>query len=151
VLESFFVAGTGKSPRHASLGAHHRLSVGGGKQQDLLKRGAAIARTVNGHHAERSHALGDGDLAHFTRAGAGDDEFADFVADSHGLDDSHTARITGILTAVAAASAIKRDTVQDARVNVQVLIHLGWIGDGFLAMRADAAHEALCAGENHRR
>ena len=63
-------------------------------------------------HAEGSHSLVDGELGHFARAGAGDDEFADLVADGHGLDDGHAPGVAGIFAAVAAAAAEKLHAVK---------------------------------------
>jgi len=67
---------------------------GGGGDEDLFEGGNTVAGAVEGHHAERSHALIDGELAHLARAGAGNDQFAYLVADGHDFDDGHTAGIT---------------------------------------------------------
>ncbi len=117
--------------------------------EDLFQGGNAFAGAVEADHAERFHSLVDGDLAHFARAGAGDDEFADLVGDGHGFDDGHAAGVTGIFAAVAAASAVKLHAVEHGGINAQVLEHFVRIGHRFLAMRTDAAHEALRAGQNH--
>jgi hypothetical protein len=73
--------------------------------KNLLERGNPVAGAVERHHAQRAHPLIDGELAHFARAGAGDDEFADLVGDGHRLDDGHTAGVAGIFATIAAASA----------------------------------------------
>src|ERR1039458_1982916 len=44
----------------------------------------------------------------------------------------------------------KLNPVKHSRVNAEVFKHFRRIGDRFLAVRTDAAHEALRAGQNHR-
>src|SRR6185369_2351614 len=78
-----------------------------GDDEHLFHGRDAVAGAVEADHAEGFHALVDGDLAHFARAGAGDDELADLVVDVHGLDDGHAPGVTGIFAAVATAAAIK--------------------------------------------
>ena len=68
----------------------------------------------------------------------------------HGLDDGQAAGVAGILAAIAAAAAVEGGAVEDAGVDVEVLVHLGRVGHRLFAMGADAAHEALGAGEDHR-
>src|ERR1700722_16348027 len=121
------------------------------EDEDLLEGGHAVADTVERGHAEGAHALADGDLAHFAGVGAGNDELADFVADGHGFDDGKTAGVTGTLATFAAATAVKGVALEEARVDVEVRIHLVVVGDGLFAMRADAAHEALRAGQDDGR
>src|SRR4029077_19637604 len=50
----------------------------------------------------------------------------------------------------ATAAAIQRHAVKGARINMQILVHLFRVGDRFFAVRTDAAHEPLGAGENDR-
>src|ERR1039457_1644240 len=75
-----------------------------GGDENLFKRGDAIAGAVEGDHAEGSHSLIDGELAHFAGTGAGDDEFADLVADGHDFDYGQATGIAGIFAAVTAMS-----------------------------------------------
>src|SRR5882724_2269068 len=119
-----------------------------GEQHDLFEGGNALSDTVKGGHAEGAHALADGDLAHLAGVGAGDNELADFVGNGHGLDDGQTSGVTRIFAALAAATAIQSDAFKNARINIQVRVHFLRIRHGFLAMRADAAHEALRAGKD---
>ena len=72
---------------------------------------------------KRFHALLDGELADFLRAGALDDQFADFIGHGHGFDDGQAAGVAGILAALAAAPAIERGAVEIVRINAQVLEH----------------------------
>src|SRR5262249_17728832 len=65
--------------------------------------------------------------------------------------DRHAPRIAGILAPFATTTAIKSNAVEDTGVDVQVRIHLGGVSDRLLAMRADAAHEPLGTGKDHRR
>src|SRR5204862_3087638 len=85
------------------------------------------------------------------RAGPLDDELANLVRNAHYLDDGGATEVAGVFAAVAAAPAIERHTVEKARVNAQIFEHPGGISDGLLADRANPAHKALRAGEDHRR
>ena len=121
----------------------------GSNEKDLFERGNSFARPVKADHAERFHSLIDGDLAHLARAGAGDDEFPDLVADGHGFDDGHASGVTGIFATLAAASAVKLYAVEQCGFNAQVLEHFVGISHRLFAVRADATHQALRAGQNH--
>src|ERR1035437_6117183 len=156
---SLVVAGTAARTRarassNSSIGNTGRapvLLMGRRQHEHLFQRGHAIAGTVQRRHAQRPHALANGDLAHLASVGAGDDELADLIRYGHGLDNGHAPGIAGVLAAVATPPAVQRDAVDDARIDAQILKHLLRIGNRFLAMRADAAHETLRAGEDDRR
>ena len=96
-----------------------------GDDEHLFEGGDAVADAVQGDHAQGAHALADGDLAHLAGVGAGDDQLANFIGDGHGFDDGQSAGITGILATFAAAPAIERHAVHDARIDVQVIEHFG--------------------------
>ena len=75
--------------------------------QRLFQRGETFLHAVKRDHAERMHSLADGDFADFARVGARNDELADGIRHGHGLDDGHTARVSGIFAAIATAPAVK--------------------------------------------
>ena len=82
-------------------------SVRRGDHQGLFQGGDAFANLVQGDIAQCFHALADGDLADLHRTAAGDDDFADFVGDTHRLDDGGSSRVAGIVAAIATASAME--------------------------------------------
>jgi len=120
------------------------------EDQDLFQRRNAFADPVECHHAQRAHPLTDSDLGQLARVGACNYQFAEFIADGHGLDDGEPPGITGILAAFAAASAIECDSIEDAGIDVEVLVHLGGISHRLFTMRTDATHEPLGASQNDR-
>jgi len=78
----------------------------------------------------------------------GDDELADLVADGHGFDDGHAPGVTGIFATLTTADRDKTDAgIQGG--SISNMEHFVGIRHRLLAMRADAAHEALGAGQNH--
>src|SRR5882724_6438386 len=123
--------------------------MGGGQHEHLFECGNAVAHAVEGYHAQCFHALTDVDFAQFAGVGAADDELADFIGHSHRFDDGETAGIARIFAAVAAASAIEGHALEHGRVDIQILEHLFRVIHRLFAVRTDAPHEALRAGENH--
>ena len=114
----------------------------------MLQRGDSVAGAVQRDHPQGPHALPNGDFTQLAGVGASDDQFADFVADRHRFNDREAPGITGVFAPLAAAPPVESHTIEDARVDIQVLIHLGWIGDRLFAMGTDTAHETLSAGQN---
>src|SRR5438477_2096278 len=84
-------------------------------------------------------------------AGSLDDEPANLVRHGHHLDNGATAGVSAIFAPLAAAPPIKRDAVEEGRVNAQIFVHLGWISEGFLADQAHPAHQPLGTGKDDRR
>src|ERR1700677_2091528 len=130
---------------------HHYIIYGyalmlRGGDQNLFQGGDTRTGAVKRDHAERFHALADGNLAHFTRAGTTDDQFANLVGNSHHFNDRHAPGITGIFATLAAAPAKKLGALKHGGINPEIGKHFGRITERLLAMRTDAAHETLRAG-----
>src|SRR6184192_2952499 len=106
-------------PRTAEIDLRNLMRRG--DDQNLLERGNAIANAVERHHAQGPHSLANGHLSHLASIGAGNNQLANFIGDSHRLDNRKTARVAGVLATIAAAATIERHPIHDARVDGEVL------------------------------